>query len=175
MLCYEYGLGGIGNPYFSAMQRILFVCLGNICRSPLAEAVFKHKIAKMGLSEKFFVDSCGTGNYHIGSQPDPRTIKNALKNGVPIDHCCRQLSADDFTQFDRILVMDSSNLKHALRMAPPDMQHKVQLLRTYDPLGADQPVPDPYYGEEQDFQEVFEILDRTIEELISREVNRTLS
>src|SRR5690349_18577159 len=117
------------------MQRILFVCLGNICRSPLAEAVFKHRIKEMGLSEHFEVDSCGTADYHIGCSPDARTIRNALANGVSIDHACRQLCVDDFEQFDRIFVMDESNLRHALRIAPDVHRHKVELMRTYDPVG----------------------------------------
>ena len=173
MLCiHKYRLPGGGNPYFSGMQRILFVCLGNICRSPLAEAVFRHKIEKKGLSDHFFVDSCGTANYHIGSQPDPRTVKNALKNGVALDHCCRQLCVEDFSTFDKIFVMDSSNLQNTLRIAPPDKRYKVQLLRTYDPLGKGEAVPDPYYGDEKNFQEVFDILDRTIEELLAQEAGR---
>jgi protein-tyrosine phosphatase len=144
------------------MERILFVCLGNICRSPLAEAVFKHKIKELGLTHAFEADSCGTADYHIGCSPDPRTIKNALKNGVAIDHACRQLCVDDFERFDRIFVMDEHNLKHALRLAPESRRNKVQLMRAYDPLGIGQAVPDPYYGGEKDFQEVFDILDRTI-------------
>jgi protein-tyrosine phosphatase len=144
------------------MQRILFVCLGNICRSPLAEAVFKHKVRELGLTDAFEADSCGTADYHIGSNPDPRTIKNALKNGVSMDHSCRQLCVDDFEQFDRIFVMDEYNYRHALRLAPEPHRHKVQLMRTYDPQGKGLPVPDPYYGGEREFQEVFDILDRTI-------------
>lgn len=149
-------------PYFCLMERILFVCLGNICRSPLAEAVFKHKVREFGLSDAFEADSCGTADYHIGCQPDPRTVKNALKNGVAIDHACRQLCEQDFEQFDRIFVMDEHNYKHALRLAPVAHHHKVQLMRTFDPDGKGQSVPDPYYGVEKDFQEVFDILDRTI-------------
>jgi protein-tyrosine phosphatase len=147
---------------FAQMERILFVCLGNICRSPLAEAVFKHRVNLLGLSDAFEVDSCGTADYHIGSQPDPRTVKNALKNGVPIDHACRQLCEQDFERFDRIFVMDEHNYRNTLRLAPADHHHKVKLMRTFDPLGKDQSVPDPYYGVEKDFQEVFDILDRTI-------------
>jgi protein-tyrosine phosphatase len=153
------------------MQRILFVCLGNICRSPLAEAVFKHKVKELGLTGLFEADSCGTADYHIGSDPDPRTIKNALKNGVPIVHSCRQLCVDDFQRFDRIFVMDEYNYRHALRLAPEAHRYKVQLLRTYDPLGKDLPVPDPYYGGEKDFQEVFDILDRAITSFLKKETS----
>jgi protein-tyrosine phosphatase len=86
-----------------------------------------------------------------------------------MDHACRQLSAEDFERFDRIFVMDSSNLRNALKLASGDQHQKVQLLRTYDPAGAGQDVPDPYYGGEKDFQEVFDILDRTIDALIRQE------
>jgi protein-tyrosine-phosphatase len=86
--------------------KVLFVCLGNICRSPLAEAIFKDKLKKKGLERFFEVDSCGTSNYHIGDQPDSRTIANARKNGIAIDHCGRQFTANDFGDFDYILAMD---------------------------------------------------------------------
>jgi protein-tyrosine phosphatase len=157
------------------MQRILFVCLGNICRSPLAEAIFKHKIKELGMANAFEADSCGTADYHIGSAPDHRTISNAIRNGVAIDHACRQLCTDDFEQFDRIFVMDEHNHKHAMRLVPERHRHKVQMLRTYDPMGKGQAVPDPYYGSEKDFQEVFDILDRTITAFIKEATDLTKS
>ena len=98
-------------------MKILFVCLGNICRSPLAEAVFKHQISKKGLENHFFADSAGTANYHVGHSPDPRTIRNALKNGVSIDHRGRQFSAADFEKFDLILAMDASNFDNIMRVS----------------------------------------------------------
>lgn len=97
------------------MKRILFVCLGNICRSPLAEAVFNHRIKERQLEKRFQADSCGTANYHVGDTPDPRTVKNALANGVVIDHRGRQFSSEDFNEFDLILPMDKSNLKSLLQ------------------------------------------------------------
>jgi protein-tyrosine phosphatase len=148
--------------------RILFVCLGNICRSPLAEALFKHKIKQRKLDHLFEVESCGTANYHIGDTPDPRTIKNALKNGVTIDHLGRQLSASDFDYFDHVFVMDKSNLLNALRLAEQRHHGKVGMMRIHDTIGNGEDVPDPWSGNEEGFQEVFEMLDRNAEILIDK-------
>ncbi|MEI9918031.1 MAG: low molecular weight protein-tyrosine-phosphatase [Bacteroidota bacterium] len=147
------------------MKRVLFVCLGNICRSPLAEAIFWHKVKAKGLTEVYYAESCGTANYHIGEQPDHRTIKNALKNGVAIDHKCRQLCTDDFETFDEIFVMDRSNYSNALKLAGKHHM-KLKMMREFDPKGKGEEVPDPYYGSEKDFQNVFEILDRSIDEYL---------
>lgn len=153
--------------------RVLFVCLGNICRSPLAEAIFKHKVKARGWEQWIEADSCGTSNYHIGDSPDPRTIANASKNGVVIDHCGRQLSIEDLNDFDHILAMDNSNYNNILRLpGSAAYAHKVQLMRNFDPAGKGE-VPDPYYGGEEGFQEVFDILDRTMERLLDHlEKNR---
>ena len=150
-----------------AKIKVLFVCLGNICRSPLAEAVFKHKVKAKGVEHLFEIDSCGTGNYHIGDPPDPRTILNAKRNGVMIDHLGRQLSDDDLAYFDVILAMDNKNIRsiQSLRSAD-EYQHKIKLMRAFDPTEKDGEVPDPYYGTEKNFQEVFEILDRTADALL---------
>ena len=147
--------------------KVLFVCLGNICRSPLAEAIFKHKVNERALADYIEADSCGTANYHIGDQPDPRTIANARKNGVKIDHCGRQLCVDDFTKFDYILAMDKSNFNNILRL--PDagkFAAKVKMMREFDPISKGGEVPDPYYGGEQGFQEVFDILNRTMDKFL---------
>jgi len=147
--------------------KILFVCLGNICRSPLAEAIFKEKVRRRGLDDKVFADSCGTSNYHIGDPPDERTLMNASKNGIVIEHCGRQLAEEDLRDFDYILAMDHSNMRNILSLQnSASFSHKIQLMRDYDPLGQGE-VPDPYYGGESGFQEVFEILDRTMERFLN--------
>jgi protein-tyrosine phosphatase len=146
------------------MKRILFVCLGNICRSPQAEAIFNYKINEKGLVHSYLSDSCGTSNYHIGMSPDNRTIKNSLINGVPINHAARQLTDQDF---DLILAMDQSNYHNIFRLSSATIhQHKIKMMREFDP-NEHGDVPDPYYGGEEDFQEVFDILSRSIENLIS--------
>ncbi|MBL7862123.1 MAG: low molecular weight phosphotyrosine protein phosphatase [Cyclobacteriaceae bacterium] len=155
-------------------MKVLFVCLGNICRSPLAEAVFKHKITAHQLADRIEADSCGTGDYHLGHQPDPRTIKTAQRNGVAIWHEARQLMDQDLTEFDYILAMDQSNYDNILKMPSAGRhQHKVRLLREFDPLGMGD-VPDPYWGNLDDFQEVFQIVDRSMDGFL-KEVKRTLA
>lgn len=143
---------------------VLFVCLGNICRSPLAEALFKHKVNKRGWSKYFYADSCGTSNYHIGDPPDRRTMANARKNGIEINHRGRQLSRDDFNRFDYILAMDKENYADITALARGlSLNDKLFLMRHFDPQASGTEVPDPYYGNEEGFQQVFDILDRSLE------------
>ncbi len=145
------------------MPRILFVCLGNICRSPLAEAIFNREIQARGLGQRFEAESCGTANYHVGDPPDPRTLLNALKNGTEIHHIGRQFEIADFERFDMILPMDASNRSNLFRLPSSDKyRHKIKLMRSFDSHDRGADVPDPYHGTEHDFQEVFEILDRSV-------------
>lgn len=150
-------------------KKILFVCLGNICRSPLAEAIFKNKLKQRGIEDQFEVDSCGTANYHIGDSPDSRTIANAHRQGIAIDHIGRQLQPEDLDYYDLILAMDKSNLTNIFRLQNKEEQiGKITLMREFDPLQNGEEVPDPYYGGEKGFQTVFEILDRSTESLIDK-------
>jgi protein-tyrosine phosphatase len=154
---------------FATMKkvRVLFVCLGNICRSPLGAAILKKKVADQGLELHIEVDSCGTSNYHIGDNADPRTIANAQKHGVPIEHCARQLTARDLDAFDFIFAMDKSNFQNILRVANgTNVSKKIRMMREFDPQSKGGEVPDPYHGGDKDFQEVFEILDRSTDKFL---------
>lgn len=146
-------------------MKILFVCLGNICRSPLAEAIFNEKIRQLQCEHLFQADSCGTGNYNIGDNPDPRTIRSANQHNIPITHCARQFTSGDAEVFDLILAMDNNNYQNIIRITHSSHHDKVKLMRSYDPSGNGD-VPDPYHGNEKDFDEVFKILDRSIDSLI---------
>lgn len=146
---------------------VLFVCLGNICRSPLAEGVFRHQIKEMEMGDLFQVDSCGTAAYHIGELPDERSVANARENGVTYTHRARQFKVSDFQNFDVILPMDESNKRDIEALMPLDAEVKVFKMRHFDPLDKDANVPDPYYGGADGFQEVFEIIDRSNKALIN--------
>lgn len=136
------------------------VCLGNICRSPLAEGILRHK-----LTENFSVDSAGTAGYHIGAAPDKRSIAIAKKHGIDISNLkARQFCTEDFYEFDRIYCMDENNFRNVLQLLPPDIpHHKVRLILHENPHEKTQEVPDPYYGDERDFEKVYQLLDNTCE------------
>jgi protein-tyrosine phosphatase len=151
-------------------MKILFVCLGNICRSPLAEAIFKERLRQQELDHLFEADSCGTSNYNIGDDPDPRTVRSARQYHIPIVHKARQFTPADGHNFDLILAMDNANYQHIINITHAANHDKVRLMRSYDPLENGN-VPDPYYGNEKDFDEVFKILERAIDALI-RELHK---
>jgi protein-tyrosine phosphatase len=149
-------------------MKILMVCLGNICRSPLAEGVLRAKLDKKGL-HKVKVDSAGTSSYHIGDAPDNRTIANARQHGIEISHLqARQFIKNDFDNFDRIYVMDTSNLHNVLDLARnEDDKKKVDLILNVIHPEQNMPVPDPYFGGEQGFENVFQLLDKACEGIIN--------
>lgn len=148
-------------------MKILMVCLGNICRSPLAEGIMKHKIRQKGLDWE--VDSAGTGHWHIGQLPDQRSIAVAKKYHIDItDQRGKQLRSTDLDTFDRIFAMDASNYRDILRLASSDDQReKVDMIMNLLDPGADQDVPDPYYND-NGFEEVFRMLDAACDAFVEK-------
>ena len=149
-------------------MRILFVCLGNICRSPTAEAVFRKKVEEAGLSAAIQMDSCGTAGYHIGEPPDQRTMQAARQRGFDMSMLRgRQVAAADFDHFDLILAMDHANLRELQRQADAGQQHKIQLFLQYG-SGAisEQEVPDPYYGGPAGFERVLDLVEDACDGLL---------
>ena len=146
--------------------RVLMVCLGNICRSPLAEGILKSKVDP----EKVFVDSAGTGDWHVDSEPDKRSIAIASKNGLDISQQRgRQFSKKDFQDFDHIFVMDNSNFKDVIAMAETDEERqKVHLILEEIFPSENVDVPDPYHGGDQGFENVYMMLDEATDELKSK-------
>jgi protein-tyrosine phosphatase len=129
---------------------VLFVCLGNICRSPLAEAAFRREAERLGLDVE--VDSAGTGDWHIGYPPDPRAAAVAARNGIDISHLeARLVTADDFRRFDHIVALDSNNLRDLERLRPADGKARVSLLLDHVEGRQGQAVADPYYGDDSHF------------------------
>ncbi len=143
-----------------AQMRLLFVCMGNICRSPMAEAVFHHLMHQQGVADLFAVDSAGTTGFHTGENPDPRTMHELARHGIVYDSVARIVSASDFEDFDVILVMDQINLDVLARRCPPEHQHKLRLMLELTTGGE---VGDPYYGGAEGFaQNYAELHDATL-------------
>jgi protein-tyrosine phosphatase len=137
----------------------LFVCTGNICRSPLAEAVFKDLVQKRGLAARYEVDSAGTHGYHEGDPADPRTIRVGAKHGLVVDSIARELRDEDFTRFDVLVAMDRGHLREMRARSPKAFHGKLLLMPDYDPEGVLKDVPDPYYGAFDGFEQVYRILE----------------
>jgi protein-tyrosine phosphatase len=144
-------------------MRILFVCMGNICRSPTAEGVMRRLIEDAGLAGRVEVESAGTGGWHVGEPPDERATLAARRRGVRLEGAARQIRPDDFREFDLLIAMDRANLRELLAIAPDeDGAEKVRLLREFDPASAGAPdldVPDPYYGGDRGFETVLDMVE----------------
>ncbi|MEV5352298.1 low molecular weight protein-tyrosine-phosphatase [Streptomyces sp. NPDC086081] len=141
--------------------RVCFVCTGNICRSPMAEVVFRARVAEAGLDGLVEVDSAGTGGWHEGDGADPRTVAVLEENGYTASHTARQFQPSWFSRLDLVIALDSGHLGALRRLAPTEQDaRKVKLLRSYDPAaGDDLDVPDPYYGGPEGFEECLEMVE----------------
>jgi len=139
---------------------VLFVCLGNICRSPTAEAVFRERVIAAGLEEQIRIDSAGTGDWHIGRAPDPRSREAAARRGYQMDALrARQVSPQDFYEFDVVLAMDNANLADLQAMQPADVTVTLGRFLDYASESAVSEVPDPYYGGEDGFDRVLDLIE----------------
>jgi protein-tyrosine phosphatase len=142
-------------------MRILFVCMGNICRSPTAEGVMRRLLDEEGLADRVMVESAGTGGWHVGEPPDERATLAARRRGIALAGAARQVRAADFRDFDLLIAMDRANLRELLAVAPDEeAAEKVRLLREFDPASSgDLDVPDPYYGGDRGFETVLDMVE----------------
>ena len=146
--------------------KVLFVCLGNICRSPTAHGVFRHKVALSGLKQTIDIDSCGTGSWHIGAKPDSRSLAVASGRGYIFDDLrARQLAVDDFADYDYILAMDKQNLTDIKALCPAGFGGHIELFLRFGD-GDVLEVPDPYYGGEQGFERVLDLIEQAADGLL---------
>lgn len=149
--------------------KLLFVCLGNICRSPTGEGVMRHIVEREGVSDRFVIDSAGTGSWHIGHAPDERSAAAAAARGILLEGQARQVTSNDFEQFDLLLAADRYNHRDLSEIAPSDEDEaKVRMLREFDPMSTpdDLDVPDPYYGGPSGFDEVLDLVEAACQGLL---------
>jgi protein-tyrosine phosphatase len=158
-------------------MRVLFVCLGNICRSPTAEGVMRRLVREAGLEDRITIDSAGTGGWHVGSAPDERATAAARRRGITLEGQARTVAAADFDDWDLLIAMDRDNQRELLRRAPDAAaREKVKLLREFDPASVasgELEVPDPYYGGERGFEDVLDIVDAACRGLLAELAART--
>jgi protein-tyrosine phosphatase len=147
--------------------RILFICLGNICRSPLAESVFRHLARERGVDHLFEIDSAGTSGYHAGDPPDARSVATARRRGVVVEGVSRKIAPEDLARFHHVVVMDGENLASVERMRPHGSgRARISRLRDWDPHEPGSDVPDPYYGGVRGFDDVHDIVERACARLL---------
>ena len=148
--------------------KVLFVCTGNICRSPTADGVFRNMVRDAGLEEHISVDSCGLSAYHVGELPDPRSREMAQSRGIDLsDIRSRKIRPADYQEFDYVLAMDDGHLRDMRRQAPNTHQHRIELFLDYHPTMAGQSVPDPYYGGVNGFVDVFDMIEEASNSLLA--------
>lgn len=148
--------------------RIVFVCLGNICRSPTAQGIMRKLLVDEKLDRKVEIDSAGTGSWHVGEPPDPRAADEAERRGFSLGGTARQVQVEDFDRFDYLVAMDASNRSNLEKLAPSaEAKRKIHMLRDFEAgAGGGGDVPDPYYGGADGFQKVFDICERSCRGLI---------
>lgn len=148
------------------VKSVLFVCLGNICRSPTAESIFRKKSEERDL--KIYFDSAGTIGNHVGEKSDPRSIKHAESRGYQMTHLARKIESEDFEKFDLILTMDDNNFNDVIKMFPQSAKSKIYKIVDYCDIKKHKLVPDPYYGNHQDFELVIEIIEQAAENFFKK-------
>ena len=141
----------------AASYSVLMICMGNICRSPTAEGVFRQQVGQAGLADRVHIDSAGTIDYHVGSPPDRRAVSHALRRGYDLAALrARQVQTEDFSRFDLLLAMDWENMEALRALCPEGLEHKLHTLMSFAPADLPDVVPDPYYGGPADFEVVLD-------------------
>lgn len=152
---------------FKEINSVLFICMGNLCRSPSAEAVFRHKITEQGID--LTIDSAGTSGSHVREKPDHRAVKAGEARGYSFDKLrARKVTAQDFSEFDMVIAMDKDNIRELKKVAPAEQHHKIVLFLDFADSFDDSEVPDPYYGGARGFQLVLDMLEAASEGLIDK-------
>ncbi len=153
--------------------KVLFVCLGNICRSPTAQGVFAQKVKEAGLSDRISIDSAGVGHWHVGKSPDPRAMEAASSRGLDLsDQIARTITSEDFGSFDYIMAMDRDNLSELQKMAPPETRAEIELFLDYAHHSEEDEVPDPYYGGPNGFERVLNLVSEASDGLLNHIQNQ---
>jgi low molecular weight protein-tyrosine phosphatase len=155
-------------------HRLLFVCLGNICRSPMAEGAFRRVAAEEGVLDRFEIDSAGLGDWHVGQAPDDRAQKAAGRRGIDISgQSARQVAREDFARFDLLLAMDGSNYDELAELAPSNAKHKIRRFLDFAPQAGTKDVPDPFFGETEEFDRALDLIEEAarglLDELLDEE------